>query len=240
MPPQAEAPGLVLGVFGYSGRLGGAITASAAAAGIPVSLQVSRRGAVETAVPTVVVDASSRDGSRAAAAYCLKHRLPLLELVSSLGEAELAALRRLAEVRAVLRAVNLARLHDVQLRLAETLAEVAGALGAEVTVLDRHPATKADRPSGTARRLSEVLGAGGRPVTVESARYGLPVSDHTIVVTAGQEVLTVTHSVVSLNGVADRCLGLARRLQAQPAGLWSTGDVERGPSGPGPDGGGTR
>lgn len=226
MPPRAEAPGLVLGVFGYSGRLGGAITASAAAAGIPVSLRVNRRGAIETAVPTVVVDASSRDGSRAAVDYCLEHELPLLELVSSLGEADLGRLRRLAEVRAVLRAVNLARLHAAHLRLAETLAKVAGSLEAEVTVLDRHPSTKADRPSGTARRLSEVLGAAGRPVNVESARYGCPVSDHTIVLAAGHEVLTITHSVLSLNGAAARCLEMAKRLQAQPPGLWAAEDLE--------------
>lgn len=226
MPPRAEAPSLALGIFGYTGRLGSAIMASAAEADISVSLRANRRGAVETSVPTVVVDASSRDGALAAVDYCRKHELPLLELVSSLGDADVARLRQLAEVRAVARAVNLASMHPVQLQLAETLTMVAGPLGAELTVLERHPATKADRPSGTARRLSEVLGSKGRPVHVESARYGCPVSDHTVVMAAGHETLTITHSVFSLSGVAARCLEMAKRLLTQPPGLWTVADLE--------------
>ena len=226
MPRQAEPPGLALGIFGYSGRLGSAITASAAQAGIPVSLRANRQGITSTSAPTVVVDASSRDGALAAMDYCLRHELPLLELVSSLDDADLARLRRLAEVRAVVRAVNLARLHPAQLQLAETLARLAAPLEAEVTVLERHPATKADRPSGTARRLSEVLGVGGRPVNVESTRYGCPVSDHAVVLAAGHETLSITHSVFSLGGVAARCLELARRLPLQPPGLWTVADLE--------------
>lgn len=217
---------MVLGIFGFSGRLGSAIAASAAQAGIPVSLRVNRRAAVETSVPTVVVDASSREGLRAAVDYCLAHGLPLLELVSSLEEADLQRLRRLAETRAVARAVNLARLHPAHMQLAEALGKVAGPLGAEVTVLERHPSTKADRPSGTARRLTEVLSAGGLHVNVESARYGCPVSDHTVVVATGHELLTVTHSVLSLNGAAARCLDMAKRLLVQPPGLWATADLE--------------
>lgn len=226
MPPRAEAPSLALGIFGYTGRLGSAIMASAAEAGVSVPLRANRRGTVETSVPTVVVDASSRDGAPAAVGYCLKHELPLLELVSSLRDDDLAGMRRLAEVRAVVRAVNLARMHPVQLQLAETLATAAGPLEAELTVLERHPATKADRPSGTARRLSEVLGSKGRPASVESARYGCPVSDHTVVMAAGHETLTITHSVFSLSGVAARCLEMARRLLTQPPGLWTTADLE--------------
>lgn len=108
--------------------------------------------------------------------------------------------------------------------MAEVVAKVEGALRAEVTVLERHPQAKPDRPSRTALKLGEVLSAVGKRPSIESLRFGGPVGDHTVVVRAGHESLAITHTVRSVCGVAARAVEMARRLVSQVPDLGAGGD----------------
>ena len=95
-------------------------------------------------------------------------------------------------------------------------------LPVEVTVHARHPATKRDAPSATARELG--ARAGGSPDLL-STRSGGPVSDHSVRFSTAAASYELTHSVRDLRLSAEGALLLAGRLLGRPAGLYTTDDL---------------
>jgi len=221
--------GLTVGIVG-TGRLGRSVAEACARAGVPVVLTADRRGRRGDAVPTVLVDASAAGAADQVHDYCAEHRVALVECVSDLTSSQWSRLERLAAQVAVVRAPNLAVGNYLQSRLAAHLAELqsrlagAGILAAtaETSVAERHPTTKAHRPSATAVALAEGWErAAGTPVAdVASERGGLPVSDHQLLWSWPAETLLLRHSVQALDAAAGGALAAARWAAGQPAGLY--------------------
>ncbi|GGZ18994.1 dihydrodipicolinate reductase C-terminal domain-containing protein [Streptomyces nitrosporeus] len=200
--PEVHGPGaLRVGIVGR-GRLGGAVREACRTEGAAVVFTVGRNGGWHTGpVPDVVIDASAPAAHQDVLDYCTAHRVPLVACVSDLAEAQWAALGRLAETVAVVRATNLSFAHYLQSRIAEfTAGLVAGSpRPASTTVRERHPQGKAHRPSATALALAETwTRASGRPVEdIADERAGLPVSEHELTHSWTGESLHVRHHVAS-------------------------------------------
>jgi 4-hydroxy-tetrahydrodipicolinate reductase len=103
-------------------------------------------------------------------------------------------------------------------------------LGAEfdVDVIEMHHRTKKDAPSGTAKRLVEILtgvGEANRPVAMHSIRAGDIVGDHMVILTGQGERLEMIHRATSRETFAAGALRAARWIIDQPAGLYSMENV---------------
>lgn len=223
MSPTPERP---IAVAGASGRLGRAVLAACADAGVPIAATLTSAGwgAGTGGEPGVLVDASRPAAQPVLAEYCARHGTALLSCVSGRSAAGDRELRALAERVPVLVAANLSPLHWAQARAAELAAALTAALlpDAEYTVIDRHPRTKRDAPSATARTLAALLPAG---TAVLSERFGAPVSDHRVLITAGSETWELTHAVRDLRGPAAGALRLAAWLEHARPGLYRAADV---------------
>jgi 4-hydroxy-tetrahydrodipicolinate reductase len=222
----------VLGIIGANGRLGSAVRAAATAGGWEVGLTADRGGWTVRTTPDVVVDASHRSALADVAGYCIDHGVPLVSTTSGLTGDDHAALGASARAVAVVRAPNLALGHLLQRTLLEGLAQhLAGVLergAAELTVAERHPTTKLDRPSATALVLAATWRAatGTEPASVDAVRGGLGVSDHAVTLTLGDEELVISHSVRSLTAPARRALEAAAWAWTAPPGLYGMADVD--------------
>jgi len=197
---------VTIGVVGSRGRLGAAILALAGERRVAVGLERWRGGERRTAPPDVVLDVSHRSALR--------------------DSADLA--RGLADRVPVLVADNFSLGHFVQARVAELVARTSRLAGAaEIAVVDRHPVTKRDAPSGTARRLAHLLERGGAgAVRVESLRHGPPVSDHRIALTLDCETVTIDHAVSGLRAMAaGALLAAAWAARPVPPGHYTMDDV---------------
>ncbi|MDR7168014.1 4-hydroxy-tetrahydrodipicolinate reductase [Nocardia kruczakiae] len=208
-------------VVGSTGRLGSAVARECARRGLPIVAEVwsgGRRIGAER--PDVVVDASHPAALDDTAELCRRTGSPLLYCVSNPGGERLRLLRDLSAEIPVALATNLSPLHWIQVRTAALAAQLAGAItdDAETMIVDRHPATKRDAPSATARLLRETMGG---HADITSVRYGPMVSDHHIVFTAGPETLELNHSVRDIRAAALGALRLAGELVGLPAG-WFT------------------
>ncbi|GAA4032386.1 4-hydroxy-tetrahydrodipicolinate reductase [Allokutzneria multivorans] len=215
--------GLALGLIGATGRLGTAIGQLCAARAIPVVLEASFGGWRSTATPSVIVDASAPEANRRVVDHCRQNRIPLVQCVSNLLPEQLREMESLAEVVPVVRAVNLSLAHHLQRRIVREIAGVLGeAVGdVEASVFERHPVTKAHRPSATASRLAdEWTAASGEQVwDVCSRRAGLAVSDHEIQWTWAAETLVLRHSVTDLAAAAAGAVIAAEWAHGRAAGL---------------------
>jgi len=113
-------------------------------------------------------------------------------------------------------------------------------------VVEMHHRQKLDAPSGTARRLGEILAAasggayedlalhgrhgdvGARPrrvIGMHALRGGDVVGDHTVHFSTGGERLELTHRATSRDTFASGALRAARWVRAQKPGLYSMQDV---------------
>jgi 4-hydroxy-tetrahydrodipicolinate reductase len=217
-----------LGVIGAGGRLGQCVCALAAEAGCAVTLRGRRQGWEVLRPPRVLLDVSHPSALPEVAAYCEREGIPLVAGVSGLGEEHHEALRRLSRQVPVVQAANFAFGHFVQRALVECLASLLGRrLDAEFTVLDRHPRSKKDRPSATARELAGLWAAltGRPPEEVASLRAGLPVSDHEATLTLAGELVSVRHSVTDRRAAARGALEAAFWACRQPPGLYPMREV---------------
>lgn len=160
-----------LAVMGAAGRMGRAVDAAAAAAGIEVAVRIERPGTpdapsgVWTGDPAevvepgmVVVEFTGPEGARRAAEVCAARGAALVSGATGLSEADEAAVRNAASRVAVVRASNFS-LGIAALRAA--LRAVAARLpsGWDAEIVERHHRLKKDSPSGTALTLAADLRA---------------------------------------------------------------------------------
>ena len=214
-------------ISGATGRLGSHLVQACGRQSISTTvLPRSGPSAVQLAARPVdvVIDTSVAAAADISIATSRMQDLPLVYCVSNPGEQVLAALHDLSECVPVVLAANLSPIHWVHARATREAAQRFAALGlpVEVTVHDRHPATKRDAPSATARELG--ARAGGSPDLL-STRSGGPVSDHSVRFSTAAASYELTHSVRDLRLSAEGALLPAGRLLGRPAGLYTTDDL---------------
>lgn len=231
---RAGSGPLRLGVVGAAGRLGSRIVDECDRRGIEVVWTATRESwrplpgrHDEETVPTVVVDASRGAVLPRTADHCRATGAALVACASGLGPVERQAAAELATEVPVVLATNLSVVNWLQHRLVRTAATLSLRLpeSPDASVLERHTATKRDRPSATARSLAAAWDAAGPGATREIASYraGLPVSEHRFALGFAHETLTISHDVRDLGSAALGALTAAARIhRAAPRLVTST------------------
>ena len=94
--------------------------------------------------------------------------------------------------------------------------------GAQAEIVETHHAQKRDAPSGTALLLAKALksGNGAEKIPIHSLRIGKCVGKHEIILSVGEETITLTHEAHSRTLFAVGALAAARFLLGKPAGLY--------------------
>ncbi|MFD6105986.1 dihydrodipicolinate reductase C-terminal domain-containing protein [Nocardia salmonicida] len=212
-------------VIGSTGRLGSAIMRACADRSVPVTSTASSQGwQIGSGAPTVVIDASGPSACAATIDYCAETGAALLYCVSDPSAEQVERLRSLSDRVPVARASNLSPLHWIQARALQLSGRLAATLlpVVQVTVIERHPPTKKDAPSATARVLAAIP---EQQTAIVSERFGPPVSDHRVLFTQGSETLEFAHSVRDLSLPAVGALVLATELAKSASGWFSTDEL---------------
>ena len=196
----------------------------------------------------VVVDFSSAEGARVAAAVCAAKGAALVSCSTGLAAADEALFGEAARKVAVLRASNFS-LGVAALRVA-----LRAALGAlpeswDVEIVERHHRSKKDSASGTALTLAADIraargwpekalrhgregAAGPRPAAelgLHAVRGGTWVGDHQVLLAGDGEWLEFRHVAQDRSAFAQGALAAARFLTTAAAGSYTMEDVLRAP-----------
>ncbi len=110
------------------------------------------------------------------------------------------------------------------------LPEIARRLGPDynVEIIEAHHKAKKDAPSGTARKMAEVITqATKKDVPMHSLRLGDIFGDHTVVFCGNSERIEIKHQAHSRDLFAVGALKAAKWIFGKPAGLYSMQDVLR-------------
>ncbi|MCL4109445.1 UNVERIFIED_CONTAM: hypothetical protein GTU68_043673 [Idotea baltica] len=94
----------------------------------------------------------------------------------------------------------------------------------DLEVVEMHHSKKIDSPSGTARRLAEIL---AEEIGVHAIRGGDVVGDHTVIYAADGERVELTHKASSRNTFANGAVRAAKWLaqENKTSGLFDMQDV---------------
>ena len=251
--PRECRPGGVA-VVGAHGRMGQRIIQLAPAAGLPVAARVDAGDALSDLDPArlaVVVDFSVVDQVRATARWCAEVGVPLVSGVTGLDPSDRQALAAACNRVPVVYAPNFSVGVNALFALVGQLAKLLGP-GWDGEVVEAHHRDKVDAPSGTARRLVELLAAArgasyeevarvGREgrvgarmaeeVGVSVVRGGDVVGEHTVLYLGEGEQVALSHRATDRDIFVRGALRAAcwAAIKGRAPGLYDMGDVLRTP-----------
>ncbi|MEO5753670.1 MAG: 4-hydroxy-tetrahydrodipicolinate reductase [Chthoniobacterales bacterium] len=223
-----SAPLRVL-LVGAEGRMGRAVAAAATDdSSLSIVAGLQRGDSLLPALEDcdVVIDFSTADATEEVCRLCAGQGKPLVLGTTGHNAAQQAAVNTAAEKVALVFAANFSMGVNVLFDLTKRAAALLGT-DFDLDVVELHHRTKKDAPSGTARRLLEILqeARGENQVTAQSIRAGDIVGEHTVIFSGPGERLELTHRAGSRTTFAVGALRAARWVVGQPAGLYRMENV---------------
>jgi 4-hydroxy-tetrahydrodipicolinate reductase len=239
---------LRVALIGAAGRMGRAVCAAAEqrqevtiAAGVDVGETIEPA----VAASEVVIDFSHSDATERNCAVCARMRKPLVIGTTGQSAEQLRAIQLAAAEIPIVLAANFSVGVNVLFWLTRQAAELLGR-EFDLEIVEAHHRLKKDAPSGTAKRLAEILCevrrldyeehvAHGREgmlgeraadeIGVHAIRGGDVVGDHTVIFAGRGERLELTHKASSRETFAAGALRAAQWIVGKPAGRYSMEDV---------------
>jgi len=157
--------------------------------------------------------------------YAARYKKALVLGTTGLSEAQRNKVKDVSKVVPIVFSPNMSIGVNV---LFTILPEIAQRLGPDynVEIIEAHHQAKKDSPSGTARKLAEVIKeAAKKDIPLHSIRLGDIVGDHTVVFCGNSERIEIKHQAHSRDLFAAGALKAAKWISAKPAGLYSMQDV---------------
>jgi len=173
----------------------------------------------------VLVDFTLPEATETNLDYVARYKKAFVLGTTGLSEAQVKKVEEISRVVPVVFSPNMAIGVNV---LFTMLPQIAKRLGPDysVEIVEAHHKSKKDAPSGTAKKMIEVLGeAAARQIPVHSIRLGDIAGDHTVIFCGNSERIEIKHQAHSRDLFAVGALRAAKWVFGKPAGLYSMQDV---------------
>lgn len=235
-------------LIGAAGRMGQAIIRAAEnQPDLQIAAQIEVGDALDDSLGNceVVIDFSHADATERNCAAAIAHGKPIVIGTTGQTPAQRAVIEKAAAEIPVLLAANFSVGVNALFWLTRKANELLGD-GFDLEIVETHHRLKKDAPSGTAKRLAEILceartldlerdvahGRAGlmgeRPakeIGMHAIRAGDVVGEHTVIFAGDGERLELTHKASSRETFARGALRAARWIVDRPAGRYSMDDV---------------
>jgi 4-hydroxy-tetrahydrodipicolinate reductase len=231
---------------GSRGRMGQAIAAAAAEAGVTLCASLDADDAVADHIDAcdVIIDFSSHLATEALLELALAHKKPIVIGTTGHSVEEKTRLLGLAQQVPCVWAGNFSIGVNLLFALTRRASAILGS-DYDIEVVEMHHRFKKDAPSGTAARLLEIImeerkltaaalrhgreGITGErkptEIGIHALRGGDVVGDHTVMFAAMGERLELTHKASDRGVFARGSLRAAQWLVGRKAGLYDMQDV---------------
>jgi 4-hydroxy-tetrahydrodipicolinate reductase len=235
-------------VNGCKGRMGQAVIAcSKEHPELEISATVDAGDDLMAVLPRAqsVIDFSHHSTIEYVLARCVEKQKTLVIGTTGHTDLQVASIRHAAQQIPIVHAPNFSVGVNTLFWLTRKATEILGPTF-DLEVVEMHHRLKKDSPSGTAKRLAEILAEArslsynedtrhGRlgivgertqnEIGMHAVRGGDVVGDHTVIFAAQGERVELTHKASSRDTFAQGALRAALWLRDQPAGLYDMQDV---------------
>ena len=234
-------------MLGAKGRMGQAIAAGAAGAGVEVvaGLDLGDDITKNIAACDVVIDFSHPGATAALSEACREAGKAAVIGTTGHSEKERGQIEEMAKSVSVVFSPNFSVGVNTLFWLTRKAADMLGE-DFDLEITEMHHRLKKDAPSGTAKKLAEILCEArqldyakdvrhgreglvgertGKEIGLHSIRGGDVVGDHTVTFAGAGERLELTHKAASRETFALGALRAARWIVGKPPGLYTMQDV---------------
>lgn len=176
----------------------------------------------------VLIDFTIPEASETNLDYAAKYKKALILGTTGLNDNQLKKVEEISKVIPIVFSPNMSVGVNV---LFTILPEIARRLGPDygVEIIEAHHKAKKDAPSGTAKKLAQVLfETVHKDIPTHAVRLGDIVGDHTVIFCGNSERIEVKHQAHSRDLFALGALKAAKWVFGKPAGLYSMQDVLKG------------
>jgi 4-hydroxy-tetrahydrodipicolinate reductase len=173
----------------------------------------------------VFVDFTTPEASEQHLDYVARYKKGLVLGTTGLTEAQIKKVEEVAKIVPVVFSPNMSIGVNT---LFEVLPDLAKRLGPDysIEIVEAHHKNKKDAPSGTAKKMAQVLTAAtAREIPTHSIRLGDIFGDHTVIFCGNSERIEIRHQAHSRDLFVVGALKAAKWVFNRPAGLYSMLDV---------------
>ena len=172
-----------------------------------------------------IVDFSVREATATVAKLAADHKKALVIGTTGHGDNEKAVVRAMAKAIPIVWSANFTTGVNALFWMTQKVAEIVGN-DWEAEVVETHHTAKKDAPSGTAKKLQEILKqVRGKDAPAHALRIGDAVGDHTVTFGTTGERIELTHRASSREAFARGALRAAKWAVRQKPGLYDMQDV---------------
>ncbi|MCX5711366.1 MAG: 4-hydroxy-tetrahydrodipicolinate reductase [Candidatus Omnitrophica bacterium] len=173
----------------------------------------------------VLVDFTVPEATDTNLDYVARHKKALVLGTTGLSDTQIKKVEEVSKIVPVVFSPNMAIGVNV---LFAMLPELAKKLGPDysIEIIEAHHKGKKDAPSGTAKKLAQVLAdATRKEIPTHAVRLGDIVGDHTVIFCGNSERIEVKHQAHTRDLFVVGALRAAKWVFNKPAGLYSMQDV---------------
>lgn len=173
----------------------------------------------------VLIDFTVPEASEINLDYAAKYRKAIVLGTTGFNDQQLKKIEEVSAVVPVVFSPNMSVGVNVLFKL---LPEVASRLGNDygIEIVEAHHKSKKDSPSGTAKKMGQVLAeAVKKEIPIHALRLGDIIGDHTVIFCGNSERIEIKHQAHSRDPFAFGALKAAKWIASKPAGLYSMLDV---------------
>jgi len=173
----------------------------------------------------VLIDFTTPEATEVNLDYVARYKKALVLGTTGLSEAQLKKVEEISKVVPVVFSPNMSVGVNVLFSLLPQLAQRLGP-DYSVEIVEAHHKAKKDAPSGTAKKLAQILAdATHREIPTHAIRLGDIIGDHTIIFCGNSERIEIKHQAHTRDLFAVGALKAAKWVFNKPAGLYSMQDV---------------
>ncbi|MGA2604123.1 MAG: dihydrodipicolinate reductase C-terminal domain-containing protein [Verrucomicrobiia bacterium] len=215
-------------ICGAKGRMGRALVSAVSSdPELRLAGEIDQGDDLMTVIATgdVVIDFSVREATAAIARIAANHKKALVIGTTGHSDAEKSTVRAVTKVIPIVWSANFSTGVTTLFWMTQKVAEIVGP-DWEAEVVETHHTAKKDAPSGTAKRLQEVLKqVRGKEAPAHALRVGDVVGDHTVTFGTAGERIELTHRASSRETFARGALRAAKWAVKQQPGLYDMQNV---------------
>ena len=169
----------------------------------------------------VLIDFSHHSSTYELIGYAISRRIPTVIATTGHTESEKSAIKNAAKTIPIFMSENFSLGISTFISLLNDIGMFAQ--DADMEIFEEHNRDKADSPSGTALKISKKLNelTNNNRIHISSARYGKTVGKHTLIVSNGNEKITIIHEAFDRDVFAYGAIKAAEFIVNMPVGLYN-------------------